>query len=489
MVNTVPPAEEPAASFDPFAHTPAPPERLTYADWPEVPDAMREFVDYVHGVLERDYLDGEPVHNLNEETRLWAPINKDHPERSGFAAAALEKVLNQPPEKYRLVVSDLRRDQKEARKALRWVAIRSSRFWPMSLLIYTQGLENLHYNGGGQWVVKSKGLSKIYNPDSAPPEARNEDLLTELFRAVLAWPQTSGENSLDRVHPKAEAQVGSLMRLTVAIPPIISTGHRLMVAMRFHGRTSLWDLEDLMASGMFTEPIGRLLEAAVKSQVSMLISGPMGSGKTSLLRVLSWYIPKHQMVTVMEDGAELNLQNLRPDRQPWVPLLQSITTVPSSLSGDEGGISFGALVRFALRLGGERPIIGEARGQELAEGFSALTAGQEGGMVTIHAKSAAQAIDRAVQYVMKHPDYRGEEHQASRLTHDAVELIVQLGPTDGGGRAIKGIVAPMEIDGHVALYDWDNKAQALVRRANFGELPKRLQEKLGPYLNNTLMDP
>ena len=478
-----------AIPTDPFSRAGAAQEKVSYEDWPQIPGQIREFVDYVQRVLERDYLDGEPVHNLTEETRLWVPINKDHPEQSGYAAAALESVLNQPPERYRLVASDLTRDPAEARKAMRWVAIRASRLWPVSLLIYSQHIENVFYDGGGQWVVDSKGLVKIYNPLTAPPEARNEDALTEMFRAVLAWPQTTGEQSLDRAHPKTEAQVGSLMRLTVAIPPIISSGHRLMVAMRFHGRTNLWDLEDLVAGGMFTEPIARLLDAAVKAKVSMLISGPMGSGKTSLLRVLSWYIPKHERVTLIEDGAELNLQNRRPDGYPWVTLLQSLTTVPASLAGTDEGFSFGDLVRFALRLGGERPLIGEARGRELADAFGAMTAGQEGGMVTIHAKSAAQAIDRATQYVMKHPDYQGQEHQAGRLVHDAVELIVQLGLTDAGGRAIKGIMAPMEIDGHVALYDWDNQAQALVRRANFGEIPRRLQEKIGPYLHHTLVDP
>jgi Flp pilus assembly CpaF family ATPase len=115
-----------------------------------------------------------------------------------------------------------------------------------------------------------------------------------------------------------------------------------------------------------------------------------------------------------------------------------------------------------------------------------MTAGQEGGMVTIHAPRADQAMDRARGYVLKHPDFQGQVDLADELVHEAIEMVVQLGYTADGGRVITGIVAPMETAGHSLIYAWDERARRLSRVSNFHDTPPRLQTKLGRALDNTI---
>lgn len=457
--------------------------------WPQIPEDWQDFIEHVvEKELKPAFLDNEHVRDLIQELRLRAPADKQRPERTGFARQALERVLRNPPEAFHLVASDIMSDPIKGRQALHWVAVRASRFWPVSLLIYSDGIEDIFYYGGGRWGIQAKGRMVDFDPRSAPVGARaeDEDDLLEMFMSVLSWPQTTGHRALDYTNPVAEANVGSLMRLTVVRDPVLATGYALTVAMRFQGRNNIWDLGDLVRHGMFPESVAHFLTACVENRVSILLSGPMGSGKTSLLRVLCSYIPAWEVVTVIEDGAELNLQAVRPNGQPWVRHLQSLTSVPPSVRGDDSGIEFKNLVRSALRLGGTRPILGESRGAEMADVCSAMTAGQEGGMVTIHAKGADQAIDRARGYVLKHPDFQGQVELADELVHEAIELVVQLGRTPDGGRVITGIVAPMETSGHTFLYKWDGSARRLARIGNFRDIPPRLQAKLGRALHQEL---
>ncbi|MGP8250167.1 MAG: ATPase, T2SS/T4P/T4SS family [Candidatus Dormibacteria bacterium] len=456
--------------------------------WPRIPEDWRDFIDYVADQLKMWFLDNEHVHDLVEELRLRAPYNKQNPERAGYARQALERVLKNPPDALRLVASDIMSDPAKGREAIHWVAVRASRFWPVSLLVYSSGIEDILYYGGGCWSIQAKGRVVDFAPQTAPEGARleEEDDLLEVFMSVLSWPQTTGHRALDYTNPVAEANVGSLMRLTVVRDPVLASGYKLLVAMRLQSRDERWDLGDLVKGGMFPEPVAYFLQACVENRVSMLISGPMGSGKTSLLRILSSYIPAWEVVTVIEDGAELHLQELRPNGEPWVKHLQTLTSVPPSVRGDDSGIEFRNLVRSALRLGGTRPILGESRGAEMADVCSAMTAGQEGGMVTIHAPRADQAMDRARGYVLKHPDFQGQVDLADELVHEAIEMVVQLGYTADGGRVITGIVAPMETAGHSLIYAWDERARRLSRVSNFHDTPPRLQTKLGRALNNTI---
>src|SRR3546814_16812265 len=84
------------------------------------------------------------------------------------------------------------------------------------------------------------------------------------------------------------------------------------------------------------------------------MSGGTGSGKTTVLNVLSSFIPHNERIVTIEDSAELQLQ------QPHVVRLE---TRPSNIEG-RGAVSQRELVRNSLRMRPDRVVIGEEIGRE-----------------------------------------------------------------------------------------------------------------------------
>ncbi|MHB1525043.1 MAG: ATPase, T2SS/T4P/T4SS family [Candidatus Dormibacteria bacterium] len=460
--------------------------RLQIRPWPAIPEDWAGFVDYVADELTATYLGGEHVHDLHEERRLMAPADRQNPGKSGYAVRAMAEALRNPPDEFQLVASELLGDPGKKAMASYWVAVRASRLWPMSLLLYLNGIEDVKYFGEGLWTVEAKGRMIEFDPRTAPVGVRAEDEsdLLEMFMAVLAWTQTSGGRALDYSQPEVSANVGELMRLTVWRDPVLSTGGQVQAAIAVYGRSNIWTLEDLVAEGTFSEGIATLLRVCIENKVSMILSGAMATGKTTLMRILSSHIPDWETLTLIEDGAELHLNLPRPDGRPWVRHLQALTSVEGSIRGDGTEIDFSQLVKRALRMRGNRIWLGESRGKEMMDVFNAMTSGHQGALVTIHAMEADEAIERARDYVLQNPDVNME--WADNLVHKAVELVIQLGWTPSGGRAITGIVAPQEKNGHSFIYRWNNEAKCLARVANFGDIPVRLQAKLRGALHGEL---
>ena len=130
--------------------------------------------------------------------------------------------------------------------------------------------------------------------------------------------------------------------------------------------------------------IRAFLAEAVRAGKTILISGGTGSGKTTMLNVLSGFIPPHERIVTIEDAAELAL------RQPHVVRLE---TRPPNIEG-KGEVNQRSLVRNALRMRPDRIILGEVRGPEALDMLQAMNTGHEGSLATIHSNTPRDALSR-----------------------------------------------------------------------------------------------
>ena len=120
----------------------------------------------------------------------------------------------------------------------------------------------------------------------------------------------------------------------------------------------------------------------MRGKLNVLISGGTGVGKTTLLNVMSSYIPDTERILTIEDAAELQL-----DQEHVV----SLEARPANIEG-QGEVRIRDLVRNALRMRPDRIIVGEVRGPETVDMLQAMNTGHEGSLTTIHANSPRDAL-------------------------------------------------------------------------------------------------
>ena len=186
---------------------------------------------------------------------------------------------------------------------------------------------------------------------------------------------------IDESCPMVDARLPDGSRVNAIIPPLAIDGPILSVR-RF--AIDPLELEDLINLKALTPEIGELLKGIVKAKLNILISGGTGTGKTTLLNVLSRFIPSNERIVTIEDSAELQF------KQEHVVRLE---TRPPNIEG-KGDVTQRDLVRNSLRMRPDRIIVGEVRGGEVLDMFQAMNTGHDGSLSTIHANSPRDALMR-----------------------------------------------------------------------------------------------
>jgi pilus assembly protein CpaF len=227
---------------------------------------------------------------------------------------------------------------------------------------------------------------------------------------------------IDESCPMVDARLQDGSRINAIIPPLAIDGPMLSIR-RF--AVDPLELEDLLTLNTLTPEVGELLKGIVKAKLNILISGGTGVGKTTLLNVLSRFIPDHERVVTIEDSAELQL------KQQHVVRLE---TRPPNIEG-KGEVTQRDLVRNSLRMRPDRIIVGEVRGSEVLDMFQAMNTGHDGSLSTIHANSARDALMRLETLVA----LTGLNIQSSfikRYISSALDVIIQLTRLVDGSRRI-----------------------------------------------------
>ncbi len=219
---------------------------------------------------------------------------------------------------------------------------------------------------------------------------------------------------VDESSPMVDARLADGSRVNAIIPPLAIDGlgaldQALLAA-------DPLEAEDLIALGTMTPDIAAVLQGIVKARLNVLISGGTGTGKSTMLNVLSRFIPANERVVTIEDSAELQL------KQEHVVRLE---TKPANIEG-KGEVSQGDLVRNSLRMRPDRIIVGEVRGAEVLDMLQAMNTGHDGSLTTIHANSPRDALLRLETLVAM---------SGLNIPNDAVRTLYQLPPWTSSSRS------------------------------------------------------
>nr|WP_158386261.1 ATPase, T2SS/T4P/T4SS family [Castellaniella defragrans] len=231
---------------------------------------------------------------------------------------------------------------------------------------------------------------------------------------------------IDESAPMVDARLRDGSRVNAVIAPIALRGASLTIR-KFPARRL--DMPDLLAVGALDEAMARFLTHCVRHRRNLIVSGGTGSGKTSLLNVLSNAIPAGERIITIEDAAELRLNHAH---------LVSLEARPPNAEG-RGRVEIRDLVRNALRMRPDRIVVGECRGGEAFDMLAAMNTGHEGSLTTLHANSPRDALGRLETMIlmagMDLPLAAIREHIAS-----SIDFIVQLVRAADGRRLVSAIV-------------------------------------------------
>ncbi|MBI4491266.1 MAG: CpaF family protein [Chloroflexi bacterium] len=192
---------------------------------------------------------------------------------------------------------------------------------------------------------------------------------------------------LDDSSPMVDARLADGSRVNAVIPPLAV--HGPAVTIRKFSR-ELLTADDLIRLGSLTQQTVDLLAACVRARLNILVSGGTGTGKTTMLNLLSAFIPVRERIVTIEDPAELQVHH-----EDWV----SLETRPSNIEG-RGQVHQRDLVRNALRMRPDRIIVGECRAGEAFDMLQAMNTGHDGSLTTVHANSPRDALSRVENMVL-----------------------------------------------------------------------------------------
>jgi pilus assembly protein CpaF len=182
--------------------------------------------------------------------------------------------------------------------------------------------------------------------------------------------------------------------------------------------------------------MARFLEAAVGSRQNIIVSGGTGSGKTTLINVLSAFIPGHERTVTIEDSAELQF------KQRNVVRLETKKATPDSPTA----ITIRDCVVNALRMRPERIVVGECRSSEALDMLQAMNTGHDGSMTTIHANAPRDCLSRLETLVLM----AGVDLPLTvvrKQIASAINLIVQASRLRDGSRKVTQITEVQGIEG------------------------------------------
>jgi len=240
---------------------------------------------------------------------------------------------------------------------------------------------------------------------------------------------------VDESSPMVDARLANGSRVNVIIPPLAIDGPILSI--RQFGRDKLL-LDDLILLKTLTPELGQLLKGIVRSRLNVLISGGTGSGKTTMLNVLSQFIPETERVITIEDSAELQL------KQDHVVRLE---TRPPNIEG-RGEVLARDLVRNSLRMRPDRIIVGEVRSQEAFDMLQAMNTGHEGSLTTIHANTPRDALLR-LESMVSMAGLEIPSEFMRRFISSAIDVIIQVSRMADGTRKLISLQEVTGMEGNI----------------------------------------
>ncbi len=295
-------------------------------------------------------------------------------------------------------------------------------FGPLEILLRDPGISEILVNGPDRVFIEHEG--RLYQSDLRFIDDHHVQRVIQRILAPLG-------RRLDESSPMVDARLPDGSRVNAIIPPVALDGPCLSIR-KFS--KDLLKSADLLGYQSVNEEMLAFLRQAVASRCNILISGGTGTGKTTLLNVMSSFIDERERIVTIEDTAELQLGHDHVVR---------LETRPPNAEGF-GEVTARDLIRNALRMRPDRIILGEIRGVEVLDVLQAMNTGHDGSMSTVHANSAMDSLLR-LEMLVGLTGQRVPEQTLRQMLCSALDVVVQIPRLSNGRRCISEILEVLEV--------------------------------------------
>ena len=301
-------------------------------------------------------------------------------------------------------------------------------YGPLEALLADDSVTEILVNGPSQVYVERRG--RMMETDIT--FRSNADLMRIVDRIVTPLGRRVDESS-----PMVDARLPDGSRVNIIIPPLCLNGPTISIRKFAKG---VFTEADYLRMGSLSQNMVDFMRACVMARQNIVVSGGTGTGKTTMLNMLSSFLPSSERIVTIEDAAELQLNQRH---------LVRLEARPPNIEG-RGEVTIRQLVINALRMRPDRIIVGEVRGGEALDMLQAMNTGHDGSLTTAHSNSARDTLARVETMVLM----AGTDMPLRAIREQiasAFDIIIHLERMSDGSRKVVQVSEVQGLEGEVIV--------------------------------------